>query len=251
MRFNKTLAAVAATLALGSAQAIVVSIDDFDAPGPGVQIGDLNGTTAGGAFLGGIATTPGNLAVSRDLFHVLTVGPAAVSTVANASVGVGTAPNFVESALNSLTGPGANATSTVTWNLNNAALNAAIAGSPNVSLFLSVLESNLGNNPVTNTTIQNRLGFELETTFNSNIFVPFEVVFLDTITVPMDLSFALSAGQINLLQGGSRLRVTMSGGTGHDLTIDTIGLSIPEPASLALAGLALLGAGIASRRRKA
>ena len=45
--------------------------------------------------------------------------------------------------------------------------------------------------------------------------------------------------------------MTFVGDLGWDISIDEIGFIIPEPTSLALAGLALLGAGLASRRRKA
>jgi hypothetical protein len=54
----------------------------------------------------------------------------------------------------------------------------------------------------------------------------------------------------SLLAGGT-LTATFSGLPAYDITIDNFGLALPEPTSLALVGLALVGAGIATRRRGA
>jgi hypothetical protein len=43
----------------------------------------------------------------------------------------------------------------------------------------------------------------------------------------------------------------LNGSNEWDLSLDSFGVTIPEPTSIALVGLALLGAGVASRRRQA
>jgi hypothetical protein len=53
------------------------------------------------------------------------------------------------------------------------------------------------------------------------------------------------------LNAGGTLTMTVDGDNGWDLSLDSFGLTLPEPTSLGLVGLALLGAGVASRRRQA
>jgi hypothetical protein len=61
----------------------------------------------------------------------------------------------------------------------------------------------------------------------------------------------VNAVQQAALNAGGTLTMIVDGGNGWDLSLDSFGFSIPEPTSLALVGLALLGAGVASRRRQA
>lgn len=61
----------------------------------------------------------------------------------------------------------------------------------------------------------------------------------------------LSGSQATAFSGGGTLELLLTGGAGWDLTVDSLNISIPEPMSLALVGVGLLGAGVASRRRKA
>ena len=68
-------------------------------------------------------------------------------------------------------------------------------------------------------------------------------------------SFTLNAAQFNAVSGGGVLSLKVNGATGWDLTVDQFGFKydtpqVSEPASVALAGLALAGAVVASRRRK-
>lgn len=72
------------------------------------------------------------------------------------------------------------------------------------------------------------------------------------------VSFGLTAGLGASLSKGGVLGLTLNGATGWDMTIDTFDFSfdvptanVPEPAALALVGLAPLGVCAASRRRRA
>ncbi len=65
------------------------------------------------------------------------------------------------------------------------------------------------------------------------------------------LTWALNASQASsLLTAGKVLKLTIDGGNNWDFSGDNLTLTVPEPATLALVGLALLGAGVVSRRRK-
>jgi uncharacterized protein YaaW (UPF0174 family) len=70
-------------------------------------------------------------------------------------------------------------------------------------------------------------------------------------TSNLPLSFAVSAATQNLMALGGNLELVLNGSNEWDLSLDSFGVTIPEPTSIALVGLALLGAGVASRRRQA
>ena len=89
-----------------------------------------------------------------------------------------------------------------------------------------------------------QLSFTMGSTALTTIFIP-------NTLLQTDYSFALSAAQTALLSAGGMLDMTITGSNSYDISFDTLSLVIPEPTSLALVGLALLGAGVVSRRRKA
>ena len=77
------------------------------------------------------------------------------------------------------------------------------------------------------------------------------ITFNQVVPPNVGLAVGLSAAeQLNLSNGGI-LTLRFVGEAGWDMAIDSFGFQIPEPTSLALVGLALLGAGVATRRRKA
>ena len=134
-------------------------------------------------------------------------------------------------------------TSTVTWILpaNNALVFPA-------SYFFQILSNTTGapGNVPTN------VDFKFNGLSDGNASNDFDLVnqnFGSVAGVPA--TFALGASDVNKLKGGGTLQMILSStGTGWSISLDQFALSTPEPSALALVGLALLGAGVASRRRK-
>jgi hypothetical protein len=129
-----------------------------------------------------------------------------------------------------------NSTVTLSWNLASGFVPASgpvaflfqVVGSDAVNKYLSY-EINGG-------------GFNNIGTFSTVVNVPTTVGF----------GIPLAAGdQAFLAANGGTLTLKIVGDSGWDFTLDSFGFDIPEPATLALVGLALVGAGFASRQRKA
>jgi PEP-CTERM motif len=239
MRFTPLLAAIGAVFAMGSAQAIVVGIDNFNNP--------FNSTFSTGTGLtatsGSLVTGPNNLATSRIITNRIDTAAVVNATGTLSSIGVGPSPNFFANALNVANANGIQSVNTVTWTLNTPAVAAALTTSSPVSLFFDVILSDTGF-PSADT----RLDFELIDA--ANVATSFKTIFIPS-SGAAQYSFLLDNNQRTALSTGSRLRLTISGAPGYDFSLDAFGLDLPEPTSVALVGLALVGAGVASRRRKA
>lgn len=229
-RLASIAAAISAVFAVGSAQALVIQIDDFNSPFSSVfdtAGGDLVAASSSNAVGGG------NLATNRAISNLVTTAATVNATGTLSSIGTGPSPNFFPAALNVANAPGVNSINTVNWTLP-----ASVIPAGPVSFLFSVVFADNGVAGVT------QLDFMMGATALTTIFIP-------NTALPTDYSFALSAAETALIAAGGMLNMTITGSNSYDISFDTIGLVIPEPASLALVGLALLGAGVVSRRRKA
>jgi hypothetical protein len=229
----KTLAAAAALAAMaGASQAVVLVVDDFNSPPAFQQVFDPQGGDLVAATGPTIATSPGNVATDRTMTHLMIVPAGANPNGVFSSMFVGT-NSIPAGALAMNNGSTVDSTATVSWTLSPIP---ALAGP--VSLFFRVVQSNQGAGGELNV---------MDFALNGN---PLALVSVGN-AANLDVYFPLNQTQTDALKLGGNLTMTVNGGEDWDLSLDSFGLSIPEPASLALAGLALIGAGVASRRRKA
>jgi MYXO-CTERM domain-containing protein len=221
IRRSTTVAALATIFALGNAHALFLSVDEFDSPD--VFIFDTVKAAAPDA------TYSDSI---RTITHSWTVG-AVNNNVGNQSgviMGGNTTP---PGSLSMFNGVGQNSDVTLEWSL----AAGFVPSTGPVSFFFNVVGSDAV--PVTISYALNGGGFTNVATFSQ--------------VVPPNVPFAvpLTAAQQAALTGGGTLELHFSGDAGWDFAIDSFGFQVSEPASLALAGLALLGAGAATRRRKA
>ena len=230
-RFSTLVAALATVFSVGTASASNILIDDFSLPSPGAQT--LFDNTGAGVSL--VTLVPGTVVPGRTLTHQLILGAPNNATGSQSSVGVGDLPNFAPGQLHAANGsPSFNSIVTLTWTL--APLTAALGD----SLTIDVISSNIGVGPglLANNIDMTILGGSATTTHT--LFNNFTG----------SVSHMLVAADIAALALGTTMTIRFSGDPSWDGSYDNVRI-VPEPASLALVGLALVGAGLASRRRKA
>jgi hypothetical protein len=218
-RLSTLVAALATVFTVGAANAVVVIVDDFNAP-------DLTlFDTIGGDSIAATANQSPVRTVSHELITATGNGglqssvlignvafPAGVLQMSNA--------NSIDSQVK------------VNWTL---AVGAVPTTLP-VFFFFDVVESDA---------VQKTIGFSLDG--GATTFASYSI----GAATNTPLLFGVNAMQQAALNAGGTLTMIVDGGNGWDLSLDSFGFSIPEPTSLALVGLALLGAGVASRRRQA
>jgi hypothetical protein len=234
MRFAP-LAIAASALFAAAAHADVILIDDFNQPGL-VRIDD---TTVGGPVVSTglqVLTTP-NMATTREVQVNLTENNSLSGDIF-ATTGGGALGR-----LNISTTTGDNGVATVKWTIP-----ATPIGNP-ASYSFAVIASALGS--TTAGASNNLVGFDF-LGGSGNFNIPALGIGAYAFALPAStVNFALTPAEAVALSGGGTLTMTLSGGQGWNLTLDQFAITVPEPTSLALVGLALVGAGIASRRRSA
>ncbi|MCB1900706.1 PEP-CTERM sorting domain-containing protein [Cognatazoarcus halotolerans] len=213
---QKLIVAALAAMSSLAANAGTVLIDDFSAP-------------AVGAY-GVTSAAP----TSTDYGRTLEISNITGETIFNTAVA------SVQGGLFSVSnGSGVDSTVTLSWNV---AAGLVPSGSSDLSFLFTVVQSD--GNPT-------NLDFSFEGS-------PLAAFAIPGGTNGADLTFGIADGA---LDGGGTLSLVINGATGWDLTLDAFGLAytdpdvtpplnpIPEPATLALVGLGLLGAGALRRRR--
>ncbi len=223
---KRTLLAIAALAAtsLASAVPIVITIDNFNSPNVGPVSAPLGGTST-------------NTDAVRT-WSISTLAGPANGDGATLTIGSGTFPVGLLEVANA---SGRDTEVAVSYNLSAAVLAGIPANAFNISFFLQVVQSD--GNPT-----------DMAFTLGGAPLAAFAIA---PNTINQGVSFGLNAAQLVALTAGGDLGLKLNGATGWDLTIDQFGFSyeipasvpVPEPASLALVGLALAAAGFASRRK--
>ncbi len=228
-RLTTLVAAAAAVFAMGSANATLLLVDDFNTPNP-FETG--NDTTLGnGEQLLFTDALVGQIASQRAVYQDWTTTQNIPGATKSVTVGGG-----ANGALNIDNGAGINSVVRVQWTIDAFALPPGPTG-----LLFQVLFSNLGTPQLPTDLVFSFTGSggnfayatQVGNVVNSGEFFPVS-----------------GADALAFSQGGT-LNMTISGTPAWDFAVDQFSISIPEPTSLALVGLALVGAGVAARRRKA
>jgi len=227
-RIAPLVAALGAVFAVTSAQAVTLVVDDFSMPIPGEIIFDNNGVADTAVTL-----APSANATDRTLYHtLLTAGAVGMNgTGTLSSTGTGAAPNFLANQMNMANASDVDSMVKVEWTLAS-----IVTGASPVSFLIDVKSNDNGVAGVNNV----------------EAFLGVMSLGIQNATALTTLSFALTPAQAaSLAVAGTKFSFLINGSNAWDMAIDNLRIDIPEPTSLALVGLALIGAGVVSRRRKA
>lgn len=221
-RLSLISAVVAGLFVASSAQAALILIDDFNTPD--MVVIDQAG---GGAT---VVASPGLVPNGRVVSHELLAG---TNTLAGAGskVSIGST-TFPAGSLEIANASGRDSEVSVSWTV--AAGLVPTVAMASASLAVTVVASD--GNPTSLELFVNNLS-------QGTFFIPGN-------TNNDTNYFALSAVAQTALAGGGTMKLVINGDTGWDMTLDSFGINVPEPSSVALVGLAMLAAGAAARRRK-
>jgi hypothetical protein len=229
--------ALSSVLGVSVANAEIVLVDDFNEPSASVRIRDID--------IGG--TAPSMTAVlaspSLALNRTVSVDLSSKASFADPDAGISaTAGGGANGTLNISVDTGTNGTATVKWTI--PAFTLGFPAAYNFDVIFS------GQGSTNDDSVPNNIDFSfVGNTAGHNFTLANQTV--GAVTTPVAKPFALDATQASYLSGGGVLAMTLSGGAAWHLVLDSFSITVPEPTSLALVGLALVGAGFAASRRKA
>jgi PEP-CTERM motif len=223
-------AAVASAFAMGSAQAEFLLVDSFNQPAGQVSSADALG--GGYSQLFNHALT-GQIATNRIIEQNLLANPLNLANPTVVTVGGG-AGGFLNMSHDS----GADSDVRITWEIDSFVLPPVQS-----AILFQVLFSNIGTPGA-----PMDLAFEFRDA--GNVLQWSKNVQVGSVAASAE-QFGLLATEATAFAAGGKLQLVVSGTPGWDFVVDEFSISIPEPTSLALVGLALVGAGVVSRRRKA
>lgn len=237
------LAAVAFAVPALSQAGMVVLVDSFDVPAMFV----FDPSTANGTGVSQTSTLvavnpPANNIASRKVTHELLLGsnggPPSPGAQSNARVAGGFPPGTLAITNTS----GRDSKVTIEWTLPAAFIPSSFVVNP-VSVVFDLL---LTDQDVVAELFYNEVLFGTRTLAAYNGIAAFPVL------VPKLTSFELTSAQQNTVSGSSQvLKLVLNGPNGWDLRLDNLRFELPEPGSLPLVALALVGAVAALNRRKA
>jgi hypothetical protein len=233
-KLTQICAAAALALVASSASAATILVDNFNAPVVAATDSDSNKTdglfdllfteTVAGGTTGGVAATRNiylNQTGTGNSDVTIGGGPVDGALVFDTAVGGVTTPNTTKGR--------------VVWTINPFSL-----GAGPYELLFNIVASAVGTSSVNSS-----ITFSFVGTSNWSQSFTFPAS-NDPVSVP----FALLGTQAAAFADGGVLTLDLTGGRGWNMAIDSFSIEVPEPSSLALVGLALVGAGVAARRRK-
>jgi hypothetical protein len=234
--------AVVTAFTLSAAQATVISIDDFNSPDMYASSGVIG---VGDVQVGGLGIAPGG----RTVTHTLTLGTNVAVPFGGGTGHIGTASGVTVGTVANPTGSmamynatGSNSVVDLKWSLSSVITTQIDTAAP-LSFFFAIVGSD---------TVAKNIEYSLNGTTYTTLVSGFATAVSAPTSIPLTVALS-QAEAIAIKNNGNAtdLWLRFSGNEGWDLSIDSVGLSTPEPTSLALVGLALVGAGVVARRRKA